>query len=343
MKKLSVVVPLYNKERYIDRCIQSLLNQDLLPSQYEIIIVDDGSTDAGSSIALKYAEEYLNIHLFHQKNQGAGAARNKGLELAKADYIYFLDADDYIATNVLNCLLDLCELNKLEILGFNSRYASDGSFTNSLTQNFKDSSIQVMDGMTFIAEHGFRNEAWWYIIKKSFLMDIGIRFPVGRYMEDSIFTASVLLKANRISKVNFDIHRFVHVENSATTNRNPNHLLKFIDDLFYAIKNFDILIKSLDISNENYNKVANVYKAKQQSFVFTIFIKAFRCPLLNYNDLKKILIDLNELEVYPIKRKIGGIGNKKTSRLYNLTYVPIFNSKILLYLSLKLKRLISSR
>jgi len=341
--KLSIVIPLYNKEKYIDRCLQSLLNQDLSSSEYEIIIVDDGSTDSSFAIAQKYADIHTNFHLYRQKNGGAGAARNKGLEVSKGDYIYFLDADDYIATNVLKCLLELAEVNKLEILGFNTMYINDGSLTDSLTQNLHDLPVQVMDGMTFIADRGFRNEAWWYIIKKSFLLDTGVKFTEGRYLQDSIFSANLILRTKRIDKVNMDVHRFVQVENSATTNKKPTHLLKFIDDIVYALGKFDELIKGLDSLNVNYHKVVKVYKSKQQSFVFTLFIKAFRCPIIDFNDLKKILFKLKKLDVYPINPKIGGIGGNKTSFIYTRIVVPIFNNKTLLFLSLRIKRLISSR
>jgi glycosyltransferase involved in cell wall biosynthesis len=340
---LTIVIPLYNKEKYIKRCLESLLDQDVSLSEYEIIIVDDGSTDSSCSIAHNYAEKHVNIHLFRKQNGGPASARNRGLEVAKGDYIYFLDADDYIATNVLNCLLELCELNKLEILGFNTKYTKDYSFPNTLTQNLQDFSIQVMDGITYIAERSFRNEAWWYIIKKSFLIDTGIKFTEGIFLDDSIFTANLFLRTKRVSKVNFDVHRFVQVKNSVTTNRDATHVLKFIDDLVYAVEKFDILIKSLDSSHVNYHKVVKVYKRKQQSFVFTLFIKAFRYPFLNFNDLKKILIKLKKLDVYPINPKIGGIGYSKNSLIYNMTFVPIFNNKTFLFLGLRIMRLISSR
>lgn len=338
--KLSIVIPLYNKEKYIDRCLKSLINQDISPSEYEIIIVDDGSTDSSCTMAQNYTEKYANIHLFRQKNGGAGSARNKGLEVSKGTYIYFLDADDYIANNVFNRLFELAEQNDLEILGFNTKYINDGSLTDTLTENIQDLSIQVMDGLTYIDERDFRNEAWWYIIKKSFLLDTGIKFTEGKYLQDAIFTATLFLRTNRISKATFDVHRFVQVPNSATTNKNPEHLLKFINDSVYAIEKYDVLIKSIDRSINNYQNVVNRYKRKQQSFVFAIFIKAFRCPILKISQLKNILLKLNKLHVYPIDIKIGGIGNRKTRLIYNLTYVQIFNNKPLLFSSLKLKRLI---
>ena len=340
--KLSVVIPLYNKEKYIGQCLQSVLGQDLPESEYEIIVVDDSSTDSSYSIANGYAEKNGNIITFRQENGGAGAARNKGLEEAKGDYVYFIDADDYIAENVLNSLLEICYRKNLEILGFNTKQTSNRTLIESSTHKHQNPDLDVVDGMTYIARRDFRNEAWWYFIKRSFLLDTGIKFIEGRYLQDSIFTASLLPKTRKIAKVNFDIHRFVKVENSATTNKSPQHILKFIDDLVYAIEQFDAIIKKFDKSNTNYPNVVAAYKRKQQSFVFTLFIKAFRCPLIRYKDLKKIVARLKNLGVYPINRKIGGIGNKKTRFLYNLTFVSFFNTKTLLFWGLKFNKLISS-
>ncbi len=137
--KLSVVIPLYNKEKYIDRCLKSLLAQDVSQNEYEIIIVDDGSTDTGSLIGQSYAEKYSNIHFFSQENAGPSAARNRGLEATKGDYIYFLDADDYLAYNVLNCPLELCEQNNLEILEFNTKEVKEDSLSDFLSKSLSRS------------------------------------------------------------------------------------------------------------------------------------------------------------------------------------------------------------
>jgi glycosyltransferase involved in cell wall biosynthesis len=341
--RLSIVIPLYNKEKFIDRCLKSLLDQNLSPEEYEIIIVDDGSTDSSYTLACAYAEKHPNIVAHRQKNGGAGAARNTGFELAKGDYIYFLDADDYIAKNSLEFIVELSEQHNLEILGFNTKHVNNTEILeNTTTEHPENMTVTISDGITFIAERNFRNEAWWYIINREFLINTGIKFTEGRFIQDSIFTATLLLRPQRISKINYDVHRFVKVENSATTNKKQAHILKFIDDLVYAIGRFDVLIKNMDSSDKNYQKVLKVYKSKQQSFVFTIFLKAFRCPAIGFKDLNKILVKLKELDVYPINRKIGGIGGPKTRTLYNYTFIPVFNNKPLLYLGLKLNRLKSS-
>lgn len=339
--KLSIVIPLYNKEKYIDRCLKSLLAQDISPNEYEIIIVDDGSKDSGGLIAHNYAEKHVNIQFFSQENAGPSAARNRGLEAAKGDYIYFLDADDFLAANVLNCLLELSEQNNLDILEFDTKETKDGALPDSLPQNLQDLAVPVMDGITYIAEHGFRNEAWRYIINKGFLMDTGIKFIEGTLYEDVIFTASLFLKANKISKVDLDVHRYVTVENSIVTSRDAAHNLKFIHGMTYAIEKIYDLIKSLNSSHVKYDEVVKKLKARQQAFVFALLIRTFKYRLLNLKDLKKILVKMNRLEAYPINPKIGGIGNG--SLIYNMIFVPIFNSKTFLFLGIRIRRLIHSR
>lgn len=341
--KLSILIPLYNKEKYIDRCLKSLLAQDVAPNEYEIIIVDDGSKDSGAEIVQKYAEKHKNIELIRQKNQGPSAARNKCLETSKGDYVYFLDADDYLAHNVLGKLLELGASDHLEVLEFDTKQTSNKAPTDTISQSPKDISVQVVDGINYIAKYGFRNEAWRYFVKKSLLSNKGIQFVEGSLYEDAIFTASLFLNATRMAKVNMDVHRYVVVENSIVTSKDRDHNLKFINGMVNAIEHFHGLIKDLDPAHENYQKVVKRLKGRQQAFVFAIIIRTLKHRLLSFKELKEILRKLNTLEAYPIDTKIGGVGNRRTRRFYNLTFVPIFNSKVFLYLGLGIMRLIPSR
>jgi glycosyltransferase involved in cell wall biosynthesis len=335
--KLSVVIPLYNKEKYIDCCLKSLLDQDLPVNEYEIIIVDDGSTDTSSSIVQGYTEKYYNIHFIRQENAGPSAARNRGLEAAKGDYIYFLDADDYLVTNVLNSIIELCEQNNLEILKFNTKEIKENALPDLLPQKGKDIALKIMDGISFVAERGIKNEAWRYLIKKEFLIDTGIKFLEGTLYEDAIFTASLFLKAERMSKVNMDVHRYIQAQNSIATSRDVAHNVKFIHGMVNAVEKFHDLISGLDDSHMNYHGAVKKLKAKKQALVFALIIRTFKYRLLNFKDLKKILIKLNKLEAYPIDPKTGGVGKSMTNLL------PIVNNKTLLFFGIRIRRLISTR
>ncbi len=339
--KLSIVIPLYNKEEYIDRCLKSLLAQDVSPNQYEIIIVDDGSRDSGGQIASTYAKQHENIHFFSQENSGPSVARNRGLDASKGDYIYFLDADDFLVANVFNSLLQIAEQNELEILEFNTKETLDGSIPDSSPQNLEDVTVSVVDGISYIAELGFRNEAWRYFVHRSLLSDTGIKFIEGTLYEDVIFTASLFLKAKRMAKVELDVHRYVTVENSIVRSKDAAHNLRFIHGMTYAVERIHEMIKGLNTSHVNYHKVVKKLKGRQQAFVLALIIRTFKHRLLNIKDLKKVLNRMNELEAYPIDPKIGGL--EDAGFIYNSIFIPITNNKLLLLLGMRIRRLIPVR
>ncbi|MEJ1222346.1 glycosyltransferase [Sediminicola sp. 1XM1-17] len=338
--KLSILIPLYNKEKYIERCLESLLAQDLSLNDYEIIIVDDGSKDSGPLIVKNYTEKYENIRLIEQENQGPSAARNRCLEAAKGDYVYFLDADDYLVTYVLHTILELALQNELDILEFNTKQVVEGSIPEKSTQNHQDVSIKILDGMSYVSEHGFKNEAWRYIIKKKKLVATGIRFMEGTLFEDAIFTASIFLKANKLAKVNLDVHRYVVVENSIVTSKDRAHNLKFIHGMVTAVEHFHNLIKGLDDSHVNYHKVVKQLKSRQQAFGIALIIRTIKYRLLSSEDFKKILMKLTMFEAYPIDYRTGWVGSGKKRIFSKTIFIPFFNNKTFLLLVQKLLRLL---
>lgn len=123
--KISVIVPVYNVENYIDRCMKSLLEQKL--KKIEIILVDDGSTDQCPQICDHYAENYEHVKVIHKNNEGLGKARNSGLEVAKGEYVAFVDSDDYLADDALENLYQLGKINDADtIIGRYKRQWKDG-------------------------------------------------------------------------------------------------------------------------------------------------------------------------------------------------------------------------
>ena len=107
--KLSIIVPVYNVADYLPKCLDSLLAQDLPQNEYEIIVVNDGSTDNSGNIAQQYADKYANITLINQANQGLSGARNTGIKCAKGDYIQFVDSDDYVDIHLFERLQHIIE------------------------------------------------------------------------------------------------------------------------------------------------------------------------------------------------------------------------------------------
>jgi glycosyltransferase involved in cell wall biosynthesis len=340
--KLSIVIPLYNKGKYIERCLRSLLAQDLPQNQYEIIVVDDGSTDTGGTIALNYSYIHTNVHFFTQQNKGVGAARNRGLDIAIGSYVYFMDADDYLAENIFKRLVCLCIDKELEILVFDTKKTNNNEPLFTFSETTNTPTLQVIDGMVYLSKYGFLNEAWRYFIKRKLLADSGIRFIESTLYEDVIFTATLFLKAKKMAKVTMDIHRYVVVEDSIVTSKNSNHNLKFIKGMVFAIEHFDSLSKGLDSADSNYAIIINKIKERQQKLVFALIIRTLKYRPIDYKQLQEILTRLKSFDAYPIDLKIGGIDSEKVSWIYNL-FVPVFNNKILLHFSMGLMRLIPIR
>ena len=124
MVKLSIIVPIFNVEQYLRKCVDSLLAQDLPSSEYEIILVDDESPDACPQICDDYAAAHENIRVVHRKNGGLSAARNSGIEVAQGENIMFVDSDDYIEPNVLKGLLSQVERDNLDVLRYRLQYVN---------------------------------------------------------------------------------------------------------------------------------------------------------------------------------------------------------------------------
>lgn len=327
---LSVIVPMYNAEDYIGVCLDSLLNQNLSLNSYEIIVVNDGSKDKSKLIVERYSEKYPNIILCNQNNSGNGAARNKGIGLAKGKYLYFLDSDDYLAVNVLDSLLKILENQNLDILGFNSVNTASSKLKTSNNIDVIDniSSYKINRGIDFIADHNYRAEVWWYIVKTEYFKRTGITFYNRKFVQDSYITPSIFINAERVLFIPLDAHRYRQNDNSITHIKSPDHIKKHMGDLIFSIKKLDKLIKT--VANE---KCILRLKNRQQGYVFFFLIR-FAKSNMGFNELRSVLNDFKLIEAYPITHFIGEDYNGFKYKFL----VFIFNRPLLLYIFLYVYR-----
>ncbi|MBD1571472.1 glycosyltransferase family 2 protein [Aliivibrio sp. S10_S31] len=188
MNKVSVIIAAYNVEEYIDDCIKSILMQSY--KDIEIIIIDDCSTDTTKEKLSKYTSEKIKI-IFSDENSGPGGARNKGLDDATGDYIFFIDSDDILHPDAIRDMLQVSLKSKCDI--FAASYFKFSSILNvgfSHKINFSD--ISKIDKIDFILKRGFA--PWGMLIKSNILH--GVRFPVHMVGEDVVFTPLLLDRAN---------------------------------------------------------------------------------------------------------------------------------------------------
>ncbi|EDP70552.1 capsular polysaccharide biosynthsis protein [Flavobacteriales bacterium ALC-1] len=302
--KLSIIIPVYNVEKYISTCLDSIVNQDLKKDEYEVIIINDGSTDNSGKIVKTYSENYSNIFLYTQKNGGVGSARNKGLSYAKGDFVYFLDPDDYLAMNVLKTLTSTAVQYNLDVLTFDSTSFNDSSVLPENNSNNSEANLSdVITGIDYIAKTKYSSTVWLFLINRSFLIDIDLKFIKGRWMEDAIFTLELFIKVKRMAHLNINAYFYRVSSESAMNSYEPNHYLKLIDDNINAALVFNPIIQKLENDKVNPNCIKRV-KARQQSFLFFSMIRMIKSTI-SFNEVKQIMNKMSEQNIFPLHMFLG--------------------------------------
>jgi len=251
LKKVSVIVPVYNSENYIEKCILSIVNQTL--KDIEIIIIDDGSTDNSFEIIKKYQKEYSNIiKIKNIKNSGASNARNIGIEMSEGEYIGFVDSDDYIENTMYEKLYNKakCENSDIVICAYFSE--TELKIKKRQLGNLEQYGKSIKEN-PYIFEYGVPY-IWNKIFRRELITSTNIKFNTElRIFEDLEFVYKIYLHANKISKVDETLYHYIK--------QNTNSLTAKFSDKF-----FDIIpaIKQL----KKYYKENNCYDELEEYLVY---------------------------------------------------------------------------
>jgi Glycosyltransferases involved in cell wall biogenesis len=247
--KLSIIVPVYNVEAFLKKCVDSLLAQDLPKEDYEVILVDDGSTDGGGMLCDTLAAEHGNIRVIHQRNRGLSGARNSGIPVASGDYVMFVDSDDFLCPNVLGTLVGLMDSKELDILRFNYQNVNmDGAVfePNKYVKPFVDYSDEVCDGETFLNERlGNACYAWQFLVKASLLRQEGNGFKEGIYFEDVEWTPRILIQVGRVASTETVVYNYLFRSDSIARNTDTEKKRKAIRDKLVILDGFNSLERQM--------------------------------------------------------------------------------------------------
>lgn len=234
---VSIIVPIYNVEKYLKKCLESLINQSF--KQIEIILVNDGSTDQSAEICNQYTKNHSFIKTIHKKNGGLSSARNAGIEISQGKYIMFIDPDDYIESNTVSILYHACEEENCEI-------ACCGKFRETLEGNYviKNTLKNKMvfskkEAMHRLLMNNYIDTSACDKIYKSNLFQ-NIRFPEGQTYEDMATIYKTFLAANKVCHVGIPLYHYVVRDDSITNlefNSNNFDLLKSAYQRYVDIKN----------------------------------------------------------------------------------------------------------
>lgn len=211
--KVSIIVPVYGVENYIEKCLESLIHQDMADDEYEVIVINDGTKDKSWDIVTRVTRNHKIFRLYEQDNKGLSATRNKGIDLATGEYIWCVDSDDYIEEN---CLCKLYEKAKGKDLVIQTRYIPMGIDVERRTQLDVKYNIQATRGKDLLFS-GFLSPAQFYWYKRNWLKENHLRFYEGVYHEDMEFTPRALFLAETIAFQTVPVYYFYKRPGSITT------------------------------------------------------------------------------------------------------------------------------
>lgn len=232
---VSIIIPAYNAEKCIGRCLKSVLGQTY--TEYEIIIVDDGSTDRTGLILKEYVERYQNIYVYNTNHQGVSAARNKGLEMARGNFIAFVDADDEILPCYLERLFDILQKSRAQVAVCGIKHInSNDSYVNQerVCSNIKEK-ITVQTGRAFLLkmEEPLRYEktavCWNKLYKKEVFKNV--QYPKGRIYEDCALMQDILYPVDTLVETE-EVLYIYHTETMGITR--STYSKEHLDEVIFA-------------------------------------------------------------------------------------------------------------
>jgi glycosyltransferase involved in cell wall biosynthesis len=319
--EISVIIPVYNVEKYIKECLDSVVNQSLGIENIEVIIVNDCTPDNSMEIVREYAEKYPSIKILEQKvNQGPGAARNLGLMHVTSDYVTFLDSDDYISLNTYeNCLNKFYEDESADLVIYKYvLFDSNGEIDSMDIHQEIYKEDHVITDLNKVPEVIFATAPWNKVYPKKFFSYLN--FPDSMLYEDNIVAVKVLLNSNKIVLTTDSIYYYRHGENDSSrtqsvSKRNcvdllksntqllnlkndyPNYskllyflTLNFSEDILFWLMNFSFFL-------EDKKEIYNSLKVFLNLIPNDIFIE-FKNIFPNYISTENDLLNIKKMDFY---------------------------------------------
>lgn len=284
--RFSVILPVYNVEAYLRECVSSILNQTY--KDYEIILVDDGSTDASPRICDELSEKYNCISVVHKKNGGAADSRNAGTKEAKGDYVVYLDSDDFILDKEFLKKLDERAKSNVDLIFYkyqkyyneNGRLEECGfSYLNAMQEKTYENKIDAL-----VKGDAFYGMAWIKAIKKSIISENNIEFEVGLLGEDMEWNYHIIYHATSVEFIDEPMIAYRQREGSVTS----EFKLKNLTDFIYILEKWSERIKK-EITNEKLKNALYGSLAKYYSNMLVVYSRLLDPQKKRYDErIKKM-------------------------------------------------------
>lgn len=317
MKLLSIIVPIYNVEKYLATCLDSILSISVEKDLYEVILINDGSSDRSADIAQKACWSNSNVTFYSQENRGLSAARNHGLEKAKGKYIWFVDSDDYIESHNIDRILNIMMSNDdIDIIMGIHNYVNP-HFTKVINDNVANPR-EIISGKDALLNGYNPGGVWRLIYKRSFLANNNLDFYVGISREDVEFNLKAMTFAQKVFVTDIIIYNYIKHINTLTTATTRK-------GLYFNISS-DIVVHNsiIKFAQEIKDKELRLNLTKRvNSIVFGLLLNLIRNkdPLIDLSFKRQLISEMHDNGVYPLK---GPFLSKKSyflSKILNIEFV----------------------
>ena len=311
---LSIVVPVYNVERYIKNCLDSILASDLPKDDYEVILVNDGSTDVSGVIAQEYTEKYDTWRYVEQENQGLSVARNTGIREAKGEFVWCVDSDDLIYHQLMPIYNLLKKEPVLDLVECKLKVFQDKS-EHTLTQ--LDGHVLYASGSEFIRNGYEPGSACKKIIRRQFITENDLWFVPGLIHQDTEQSYRLYAYAKMVCQCDYYIYHYRWGNESLTRTKNPKKILNGITSNIYISKSFEKLADTFDTTDHD---MAEVIREKAMSLrlttVLSLLTKKKEYKRLGIHS--QILDELKKQGSYPLKGDFYSFKKNVVKRILNM-------------------------
>ncbi|WP_300382369.1 glycosyltransferase [Clostridium sp.] len=318
---VSLIIPVFNVEEYLEECLESIIAQSF--SDYEVILVDDGSTDKSRSIINDYEKRFNNIKILYQKNKGVSEARNLALKHASGEYVLYVDSDDFLKSNMLELMVNKAKKTKTDIVicNYTLYYGVNSSNNKEFSYNIVESKMYYpIEAVDMMLNFKLQGQLWNKLFKRSLLIENNFEFEPGRYIQDIFPVFKVINKSGKIAFIDEALYYYRQRETSTIHKRN----IKLVEDYYHAMysiiqyiienkikvnatsfKVFKASVLSYFIYHYTNANAENSYKDFKISKYISLDIKIRDFIFLkNLNKREKLRLLLWKLKVFNLIKKI---------------------------------------
>lgn len=298
-KLISFIIPVYNVEKYVERCILSIVSQGLDQEKYELIVVNDGSTDGTLDVLLALKEIYPLIQIINTPNSGPSAARNKGLGFATGEYIFFIDSDDWIGSDSVSYLLEAIKKYNTDIVLIKMQEVyGDGAIKELVSSLSEDNVIESVED--YSCKYTLRSSACSGLFKRQLFSESNCQFKAGFFCEDDDFVVKIFSVAKDVISIHRAVYNYYQRENSTTNNASYQFNKKLVADCIALLTDNSVYIQQF---------TGRKFKGLKRKLDFTAvdILRIIMRKNVERKDQEQVFSSLKEIGYYPLPKGDYGL------------------------------------